>query len=334
MNSLLAGLIGVMLATNQPTALSNLITQTTGAKVEVPNPDDPVEKEFQQIMREDDAAQAEVDGWIKENQKFAAEGAGVPNAELNQRILKRFEPVRLAYEGFIKRHPDHVGARIAYASFLEDIGDEQGEVQQLEKARELDPTDPAIWNNLANYYGHRSPVKKAFAYYAKAIELDPHESVYYFNLATTVYLFRKDAKEYYHINEQQVFDKAMKLYRAALKLDPTNFPLASDLAQSYYGIKPWRFEDALQAWTNALHIAHDDVEREGVYIHFARVNYLAGRLTQARAALTHVTNSMYGDLKARIERNINDKEAEEKSNSVPSEASAAKAESAGKSQSP
>ncbi len=313
-----------MLATNQPAALSNLITHTTGAKIEVPDPNDPVEKEFQKIMSDDDAAQSEVDQWIQENQKFAAEGGGVPAAELNQRILKRFESVRLAYEGFIKRHPDHARARIAYASFLGDIGDEEGQRDQLEKARELDPAEPAIWNNLANYYGHRGPVNKAFDYYAKAIELDPKQSVYYFNLATTVYLFRKDAREFYQINEQQVFDKAMKLYREALKLDPNNFPLASDLAQSYYGIKPWRFEDALQAWTNALHIAHDDIEREGVYIHFARINFLAGRFDEARTDLNLVTNSMYSDLKARISRNINEKEAEAKSNNIPPAATAEK----------
>ena len=70
----------------------------------------------------------------------------------------------------------------------------------------------------------------------------------------------------------------MALYRKATKLDPTNFVRASDLAMSYYGIKPLRINDALGAWTNALSLAHDDVEREGVYIHFARIQGTGGAI--------------------------------------------------------
>ncbi|NJR32341.1 MAG: hypothetical protein HC778_05235 [Chamaesiphon sp. CSU_1_12] len=56
---------------------------------------------FAAAVDEHDEAQAEVDKWIRENQEFAAQGAGVPNTELNRRILKRFDVVRKAYEDFI-----------------------------------------------------------------------------------------------------------------------------------------------------------------------------------------------------------------------------------------
>ncbi|MGH7975487.1 MAG: tetratricopeptide repeat protein, partial [Limisphaerales bacterium] len=135
-------------------------------------------------------------------------------------------------------------------------------------------------------------------------QLNPTEPVYYQNLATTVYLYRKDAEQFYGINEAQVFDKALALYQKAVKLDPDNFPLATDYAESYYGIKPLRVHDALVAWTNALNIAHNDVEREGVYIHFARIQIAAGRYAEARAQLDAVTNSMYAALKNRLERNL------------------------------
>src|SRR5262245_19153055 len=147
-------------------------------------------------MQEDDDAQAEVDKWIRDNAEFTAKGAGTPNPELNQKIRERFAPVRKGYEKFIEQHTNHVGAMVAYASFLHDLGDEEGEHNYLERALEIDKTDPAIWNNLANYYGHRGPVKKAFSFYEKALELDPNESVYYHNFGTTVFLFRKDVKEY------------------------------------------------------------------------------------------------------------------------------------------
>lgn len=317
-NTLVIGLVSALLATNQAVAVSNLVTQTTGLTVTVPDPNDPVEKEFKRIETLDDDAQAEVDGWLKVNDEFAAKGGGIPPAEMNRRITTRLAPVRKAYEDFIKLHPKHVKARLAFASFLDDIHDEEAEMEQLTIAHELDPKDPAVWNNMANYYGHNSPVKKAFEYYEKAIELDPNEPVYLQNFATTVYLFRKDAAEYYHITEQQIFDKALALYTQAFKLSPTNFPLATDLAQSYYGIKPVRTADALQAWTNALVIAQNDVEREGVYLHLARFKLNAGMFAEAWANLKDVKLPQYDELKNRLARNLEAREAQAKdTNAVP-----------------
>jgi hypothetical protein len=103
-----------------------------------------------------------------------------------------------------------------------------------------------------------------------------------------------------------------------MRLDPENFPLASDIAQTYYGIQPLRTDEALKSWTNALHIAHDEIEREGVYVHFARIKTLAGRYGEARAHLDAITNGMYFDLKKRLVRNLQERENPSKeTNSAP-----------------
>ena len=89
---------------------------------------------------------------------------------------------------------------------------------------------------------------------------------------------------------------------------PDDFPLATDYAQSYYGIRPLRTNDALVAWTNALKIAHDDNEREGVYIHLARIKMSVGRFAEARAHLNDVTNAAFADLKHRLESSLAERE--------------------------
>jgi tetratricopeptide (TPR) repeat protein len=258
-----------------------------------------------------------VDKWIKEEAKFAEAGAGISRAALEARIRQRLDKVKTAYEEFLLRHPGHARARLAYASHLGDVGDERSAIEQTEKARELDPTNPAAWNNLANLYGHNGPVKKAFDYYAKAIELNPKEPVYFQNLATTVYLFRRDAREHYGIDEQQVFDKALQLYREAVKLAPDNFILATDWATSYYGIKPPRNEEAIEAWQYALRIANDDFERQGVHIHLARFHINLGRFDDARAHLAHVQHEMYAVLKERVGDNLRRKEEQARAASAP-----------------
>ena len=316
-SNLLIGVLGALVATNQPAALSNLVTQTTGVSIAAVSTNNPVEQELEKIEEADDAAAAEVDGWIRQNQDFEAKGAGIPKAELNRRIRERFDASKKAYQDFIQKHPDYAQGRVAYASFLNDLGDEEGSFEQLLKARDIDPKIPAIWNNLANYYGEHGPLTNAFICYEKAIEIDPTEPVYYDNFGTTVYLYRKDVKEYYHINEQQVFDKALGLYQQAMKLDPTNFLMASDHAMTYYGIKPLRGPDALMAWTNALKLARDEVERQGVYIHFARLEAQTGDFADAHKRLDAVTNAMYTEMKRRVARSLNDKEHPEQATNEP-----------------
>jgi tetratricopeptide (TPR) repeat protein len=316
-SDVLIGVLSALLATNQPAAVSNLVTQTTGLTLAIPDPNDPIEKEYHKLTADDDAALSEVDGWIRENNAFAEKGGGMSDAQLNSRIRERFAPVKKAYEDFLQRHPDHARAHLAYGSFLEDARDEDAAAVEYEKARCLDPKNPAPWNQLANHYVHEGPVKKSFEYYAKAIELDPTEPLYYRNLGNTVFLFRKDAKEFYNIDEQAVFSKALDLLQHALKLDPNNFELATDVAKTYYGVRPVRTDEALSAWTNALNIAGSEVEREGIYIHLARFKLNADRFAEAHRDLDIVTNSIYNDLKNRLLRNLALRENPPTTNAVP-----------------
>jgi tetratricopeptide (TPR) repeat protein len=304
-----------MMSTNAPVAVSNFVTQTTGVSVEtVANANDPAEKAYRLLLELDETTTEEIDKWIRDAQAMEAKsGVAAPNITLNAKIRERLEAVKKGYDKFLELNPKHVKGWLAYGSFLNEIGQEADAAAKWEKARELDPTNPAPWNNLANYYGHKSPVKKAFEYYAKAIELNPNEPVYYHNFGTSVFLFRKDAKEYYGIEEQQVFDKALELYQKSLKLDPDNFILAQDIAQTYYGIKPERFDDAIKAWEYALSKARDDFERQGVQLHLARFKINSGKFDEVRTHLSLVTHADYGELKGRVTATLERKEKEAKS---------------------
>ncbi len=304
MASLLSGLLGLLVATNQSSAASNLVYEKTGARLEVSDPNDPVERDYQRVLALDDAAQTEVERWLADDEKLNAAGAGLSGASLRARIRQRLEPVEQEYRAFLTRQPKHARGRIAFGSFLGEIGREDEAAEQYLQAREIDPKNTAAWNNLANYYGHNGPATNAFACYEKAIELNPKEPIYFQNFATTVYLFRQDATNYFRIPEQQVFDKAMHLYRQALALDPENFPIATDLAQTYYGIEPPRVKDAFAAWHAAMKLARNAEERDGVRIHLARWHRTAGDFEAVRRELEPVTNVVFRVAKERILKSL------------------------------
>ena len=331
MNDLLFGLLAAALATNAPTAVSNAVHQRTGVALSLPDRNDPVEREYQKLLTDDDDAQAEADEWIVAAQKDGATADAVGAATLRARVRQRLDPIKQAYENFLQRHANHTRARLAYGSFLNDIGESVAAEAQWQQARALDPKNPAAWNNLANFYGHNGGIMKSFEYYAKAIELEPTEPVYHHNFADTVFLFRKDAAEFFKLTEPEVFAKALGLYRRALELDPANFLLAANLAESYYVMKPAKTgdpaadrraaqqhaDDALAAWRAAMKLARDDIERQGVLIHFARFEINAGRFDDARATLNGVTNAMFSSTKNNLHKKLAGEETKARGTNAP-----------------
>lgn len=295
-----------LLVTNALVAAKSPSPLGIGFDLPAPLPVDPIEQPYQRLLQADDAAQAAVDGWIR----AADEKPGsVDENELRKRILDRFAEVENQYRAFLTTYPNYVRARIAFGSFLNDTGQEGEAREQWLKALSLDPENPAIHNNLAGTYGHSGPITNAFVHYERALQLSPKEPLYYQNFATCVFMYRRDALSHYGLtNEQQVFDKSLGLYRKAQDLAPESFLIATDLAQTYYLIKPPRHEDALAAWRKALPLASDDLEREGVRVHLARILVQAGRFAEARSELNQVTNASYGIIKSKIAKTLEARE--------------------------
>ena len=214
-------------------------------------------------------------------------GQGDDKSTLRLRIRQRFETVEKAYTGFLQRNPRHSSAH-GYGSFLVTSDAKRTARRNISKRARLIRRTPRTWNNLANYYGHVSPVTNAFACYEKAIELI-RTSQFIIRIRHDGLPVRVDATNYYKISVQR-FDKAMGLSRKALALDPDNFPLATDLAQTYYASAA-AGKDAFRAWNDALRIARDDMEREGTHIPLARWHRTVGDVG-GQARVESVTNAL------------------------------------------
>ena len=299
MNFLLPAVLGILFS-----AFTSRADGAPGAGASASNAPSKPLAELDKIEAADDAAQLQVDDWLRQDKQKRAGGGGRPDTELQKRITERFEAIRKAYADFVNRYPDDSRGRLAYGDFLNARQDELGAQKQWEQALQLDPSNAAIYNNLAGRYGESGPVNKAFEYSEKALELSPNEPVYYHNFADLLYVLRKSAAAHYGITEQQVYSRCLLLYSNALRLDPHNFLFARDLAQTYYSLKPLPTDAALHAWTNVLAIARDQDDRQEVYVHLARLDMLAGRFDQSRAQLNLVTNLASAVAKASLLKSI------------------------------
>jgi len=324
MSDVLVGALTVLLATNPPAALTNLVLQRTGLAALSVNTNDPVARELQAIMDADDEAQEEIDRWIEEADQPNDPAAALSGVTLRGRIAQRIEPIKLRYQRFLEANPTNSAAFLAHGSFLNALGEEAGAIENWEKARRLDPKNPAAWNNLANTYAHIGPVEKSFPLYEEAIRLNPNEPVYLHNFGTLVFLFRRDATNHFNCDEQAVFQRAFGLYQRAIDLDPQNFQLAADVAQTYYGwnlpkmtnrVEAQQAElklaaTALSSWTNALSLAPSDADREGVQLHFARWNIRLGRWEEAKSNLAAVTNEIHSIVRNRLQKTLLERQQE------------------------
>lgn len=271
----------------------------------------PVEVEFRELLARDDAAQSAVLAWIREEQEADRDPVNAPFREtLRVRMDRKFQPIRDAYVDFLLRHPDHARAHLAFGSFLNDLGEDNEALEHFERARDLDPKNPAVWNNLGGLYARLDQVPKALTCYAEAIRLNPTCAAYHHRLGTVICLFRSEAARHYHCDESSALQKGIQLYREAARLDPQDFEIAQDLAETYYGLLPGSSplkddqkvtaRQALVAWTNALQVAGEEIQREGVYLHLARWQFRLGEATAARESLGQVTDRSLEVLKNSI----------------------------------
>lgn len=326
MSELLLGTLSLLLATNPPAAVSRYVegrlapfAALTGAPVV--DPSDPVEVEFQEVLRADDAGEAEMERLLAGEVPLDPSQAPSPSAlreARRQAMLRVINRTRERYEAFLRRHPDHVRARLAYGDHLSNHGDDTEVLEQLGIALKLDPRNPVVWNNYAGHFAHVGPITNAFVAYEKALALRPYEPLYHYNLGTVIFLYRADAREYYRCDEAAVFERALAHYQECRRLAPRSFRYAFEYAQTFYGVKPEPSttpegrvqaearlaERALKGWEEALELANNEVDRDGIFLHFARWQIRLGRWDAARTNLAKVTLPEHQELRRRLERNL------------------------------
>jgi len=260
-----------------------------------------IEAEYQALLRLDDASLTEIQEMIKKWNAQQGTEIGVTSEEqLQKQVRSKIEAVKQSYQKFLHANPKHVRAMIAYGSFLEDIQEEAEGVQWWLKARDLDPKNAAVRNNLANHYSHSGEPKRAIEEYEAAIQIQPSEPVYHFNLGNTLYLFRRDAVALKGGTEAEMLERALECFRKARDLEPGNYDYATAYAETFYGLKNPNWQRAIEGWEYCFQLDLTPLQRDQVHTHLARVNLRLGKTAKAKAYLERVQSEQFQDIRQRL----------------------------------
>jgi tetratricopeptide (TPR) repeat protein len=251
------------------------------------------EARYRQLLSRDDA--------LMEQLELQSRSASLVARASLRANLRRLEA---DYRFFLKQHPDNDKALVAFGGFLYDQRRQDQAIQCWERAIAVNPRCAKAYNNLATHYGHFGGAAKALRYHQKAFELDPSDPIFHFNWATTCIMFRKDAHEVYGWDTDEIFRRSQEEFRKARDLAPQDFNYAQSYAETFYQVTKPDWQAALAAWQFCLGQPLDEVGRERVYSHLARVCIRSHRYDEAHTWLGKINAGEILPLRRVLERRL------------------------------
>jgi len=135
------------------------------------------------------------------------------------------------------------------------LGRQMEGVKEWHAAVSLDTDYSDPYNNLGMHYFHAGNYPLGFQNMDKALELEPKNPDYCFNMAQNYLIYRPQTEAHRGWDAKRVYKEAMKLSKKATKLAPDDFEILQDYAVNFlaaenFGTEPdWK--GAVKAWQAA-----------------------------------------------------------------------------------
>lgn len=199
------------------------------------------------------------------------------------------------------KYPASADVKNARAEFIWSMGDEEGAVRKWEAALADDAKHPVVLEHLGGGWLAAGDVKKAAAYYRRAVESMPQNAEYTFTLANVTFLFRKELIDSTYQDESAVLDRALALFAEASRLQPLSVHYARSYAETFYSLPKPDWKAALTAWQ---HFAEISPQADFAQINLARIHLKLGQKDAAKACLDKVQTQEYQRIKAKLAERI------------------------------
>ena len=170
-----------------------------------------------------------------------------------------------------------------------------------EEAAVLDPKNAVVMAHLAGYWLAAGEVKKAAAFYARAVESAPENAAYRFAFANVTFLFRHELLSAAQPDEAAALDHALADFAKASRLAPLNAEYSRAYAETFYSLANPDWNAALTAWQ---HFAGISPRKNFAQANLARIHLKLGQMDAARACLDAIQGADFQKLKSKLSERI------------------------------
>lgn len=175
---------------------------------------------------------------------------------------KRLELVGRAYQITTEQYPKNARALNYYGEHLYDYeGDPAGAIAKWKLSAAEDPKLALPLNNLGIHYTHVGEYRMGLDYYNRAIDLDPENPDYRFNIAQTYLTSWPQVQQIYEWDAKKLFKEAMKHSKRAAELKPTDYRLLEDYANNFFASLNLDVEADWEECANAWRKARERAQR-------------------------------------------------------------------------
>ncbi|RKX35075.1 MAG: hypothetical protein DRP71_04895 [Verrucomicrobia bacterium] len=200
----------------------------------------------------------------------------------------KFQEVLTGYDGLIRDNPEFVPAFVAYGLLLGRIDERTASRAILMRANQLEPNIAVVKNQLGNFLVEDARYKEALPYYLIAIELEPKEPLYHYQLGTLLTEFMEYFIKDRLFTRDTIEEQMQEAFLRASRLDPDNWAFSYRYAESFYDLENPDWEKAMIEWARLEQVARRGIERQTVQLHQANIMIKQGRFLAARDILEEV----------------------------------------------
>jgi tetratricopeptide (TPR) repeat protein len=199
-----------------------------------------------------------------------------------------------------RKYPANAAIKNSYGSFCEYRREGTGRAAMAGRGTNR----PEKWSGSESSGGSKVAAgdwQQAFNWFSRAIEAEPRNALYHFNLANVAFLFRHQLEA----ADDKAFAIALQHFAEASRLAPADPEYLRAYAEAFYsvpdptGMPHWQPGSAFRELTS---------NKDFALLNLARVHMKLGQKDQARACLAGVKGSEFAKLKARLGQRIDNEQ--------------------------
>lgn len=203
---------------------------------------------------------------------------------------ERIENVKSLYEIALGRYTDSAILHNYYGELLYDnYGNVTGALLEWNKALSYDSKLSQAYNNLGLHELHNGNYASGLRNLEQALELEPENPDYLFNLTQTYLIHGPQISEIKGMDKAKVYKQAMKMSEKAAKIAADEYELLQDYAVNFFAGENFEVEvdwkDAAKAWQSAREIARTSDERFYTWLNEARAWIKINHTAEAKRCL-------------------------------------------------